>query len=252
MLTREQSIANFVSNMDELTTSNFILVDKKISILLKGVSCSKLFMELFNHCTENYDYLGQKSKCFIKGGAFGSGRCVMPTDGKDVIAFVFLLLFEIDSHRQDFISLLDAYFREENVGESFRRFAKEVLIPFKKEVVYAVNQLISQKPTFDTEKVSVTKVEKSVLPDDKADYIKALLNRSKAVILQYRMEDQLKAELLALYDDFSENLYGKSNYRIKMSFLGYKYSTLYHRKLDVSLGEIEKILKECGILDDYN
>ena len=66
------------------------------------------------------------------------------------------------------------------------------------------------------------------------------------------MSQQLKAELLALYENFLSSLYGTSADKIKLAFLGYKYSTLYHRKLDVSVGEIEIILKRCGILDEFN
>ena len=66
--------------------------------------------------------------------------------------------------------------------------------------------------------------------------------------MQYKIEPELKADLMALYDNFDQALFESDPDRIKVAFLGYKYSTLYHRKLDVSVNKIEDILKSCGVL----
>lgn len=251
MPTREQSIALFKKNCDDLIASNYILANKKISVLLKAVSSSKLFVELFEFCAEGFDYEETKRRSIVKGLSYGSGRFVMPSGSREIIAFVFLLLCEIDLKELDFMKLLETCFYEGGYNESFKRFSKEVLVPFKNEVIYAVEKMISGEPEsrITSSSVKVQKAVKPVLNDESTEKIKALLNQSRSIILQYKMDTQLKTELMALYDDFSSALYGTDAERLKLSFFGYKYSTLYHRKLDVSVGEIETILKENGIID---
>lgn len=251
MISKQQSIANFIKNMDDLISSNYILADKKISIMLKGVSSSKLFIELFEFCAEGFNFELAQKRAFLIGSGYGAGRFVLPSDSRSIIALVFWLLCQLDNKSIEFLKLLENYFNAGNFKESFNRFAREVLTPFKNETLFAVNSMLGNVVR-DEKKVIVEKVEKPVLTLEQSDKIKTLLNESKAIILQYKMEDRLKAELLALYDDFLFCLYGTDADRLKVSFLGYKYSTLYHRKLDVSVGEIEKILTECGILQNYD
>ncbi len=251
MLSREQSVVNFTKNIDELISSNYILATKKISILLKGISSSKMLFELFEHCTTGFNYQDVKRRAILKGASYGGGRFIMPKDSRSIIAFVFLLLYEIDSQEMQLLDLLEKCFYEGGYNESFHRFAKEVLVPFKTEVLLTVSKIIGSTK-YDMQVVEVKKAEKPVLTDEQSEQIKKLLNESKAIILQYKMESKLKAELLTLYDDFTNALYGTSSERLKISFLGYKYSTLYHRKLDVSVGEIEKLLTSYGILDEFN
>lgn len=253
MISREQSISNFTRCVNELIASNYILADKKISTLLKCVSSSKIFMELFEFCTQGFDYNLVKSRSFISGKQGERGKFVLPTNPQSIIALVFLFLCEIDTKRVSFFPTLDYYFYEDgNYKESYARFASQVLLPFKNEVLHVIEQMIAGEKTLDSSKVVVKKVEKPVLDENQSEIIKNLLNQSKAIILQYKMSQQLKAELLALYENFLSSLYGTSADKIKLAFLGYKYSTLYHRKLDVSVGEIEIILKRCGILDEFN
>lgn len=250
-MTREQSVANFTKNIDELIESNYILASKKISLLLKGVSSSKLFFELFEHCTADFNYNDAKKRAIVSASTYGAGRFIMPKDSRSIIAFVFLLLCEVDMNEMGLLNLLETCFFEGGYNESFRRFAKEVLTPFKNEVMLAVSKMLNTTK-YSLQAVEVKKVEKPVLTDAQSLEIKKYLNESKAIILQYKMEAKLKAELLALYDNFTDALYGTDRDRLKLSFLGYKYSTLYHRKLDVSVGEIEKLLIGYGILDEFN
>ncbi len=266
MLSRERSIENFEKNADALIQSNYIFATVRITTLLKGIATSKLFLELFNFCVDGFDFEEAKKNVIVHDEIRDTYRFVLPRDSKSIIAFVFMLLCEIDSNSaklgeqkslrivgdgMELIDILDKCFHEESYNLSFKRFASEVLIPFKNEVINAAKTMIGETPDFDTTAIVVSKVEEPVLTDEQSEKIKKLLSESKSIILQYKMEPKLKSELLTLYDNFSDSLYGTSRDKLKVAFLGYKYCTLYHRKLDVSVSKIEKILQAAGILDDY-
>ncbi len=130
MWTKENSIANFKNAMNALVESKYILADQKVGDVLKAIAGSRMLYELFEHVTEGFDYVTFKSVCLIEGED-GKGRFSMPKRDEDVLAFVFLLLMEIDSRREDILRLILGYFyTSENKQLSYNSFAMQVLIPF--------------------------------------------------------------------------------------------------------------------------
>ncbi len=247
MPSKNQSIDTFAYNMDELIACKYVLSTKKISVLLKAISQSKLFVELFQYCLSGFDYEEEKTKYFINNPINGEKHFIMPHDKKTAIALVFSLLFEIDSKKVDFMGLLNEYFNEKDVNLAYSRFTKEVLMPFSRLVLSVANEMITEKPK--TIKVEdIAPVQKAVLSDEDIYQIKALLEQSKGVILQYKIDIELKSELMCLYDYFRSALYDNDIAKIKSAYLGYKYGILFHRKNDSSIEKIAKILQKSGIL----
>ena len=246
MLTQSMSIEAFEKNMDEVINCPYILSEKKIAALLKGISVSRIFYELFDFCTTNFNYAEARKKYFNTNAAYGK-RFVLPPDSKTIIALGFSVLYCIDSKEEDFVSLLNEYFYEPNINSAYRRFAKELLLPFKVEVLSVANAMIRDKG-MEWEVAEKKPLKKNLLSDDDVKKIRDLLEQSKSVILQYKIEPELKAELIILYDSFSGSLYETEPERIKVAYLGYKYGILFHKKHDASLLKIEEILKNGGIL----
>ena len=246
MLTQSMSIETFEKNMDEVINCPYILSDKKISALLKGISLSKLFYELFDFCTADFNYAEARKKYFSKNAAYGK-RFVLPPDSKTIIALGFSVLYCIDSRDEDLVSLLNEYFYESNINGAYHRFAKELLIPFKVQVLSVANAMIRDKGT-EAEVTEKKPLKKNLLSDSDIAKIRELLEQSKSVILQYKIEPVLKTELIVLYDSFSGSLYEVEPEKIKVAYLGYKYGILFHKKHDASLLKIEEILKNGGIL----
>ena len=252
MLTQTASIERFEKNMDELINCSYILCDNKISALLKGISTSKLFYELFGFCTEGFDYFAARKKYFVLSKT--GGKFVLPTDKKVLIALVFSLLYCIDGKDEDFAVILSDYFYEQNVNLSYKRFAKEVLVPFRIEVLSVAHAMVKgeasekREAPVEGETVTVRQRRQNLLSDKNIEIIKACLEQSKSVILQYKIDAEPKAELIALYDNFKSALYDSDPDRIKIAYIGYKYGILFHKKHDSGLVKIEEILKNGGIL----
>ena len=246
MLTKTRSVDTFTKNIDELISCQYVLSAKKITNLLKGISVSRLFYELFCFCTADFNYKEAKRKYFTFSGSYGK-RFILPPDGKTMIALGFSLLYAIDSKEEDLASLLNEYFYESGINAAYKRFAKEFLTPFRQEVLFAANAMINSDAAKPLSEGSVRR-NGNLLSDENIAIVKNLLEQSKGVILQYRIEPNLKSELIALYDNFAAELYDFEPQRIKVAYLGYKYGILFHKKHDTSLEKIEEILKKGGIL----
>lgn len=248
MPTKTQSIDTFSYNMDELMSCKYVLSTKKISILLKAISQSKLLVELFQYCLTGFDYESQRTQYFISNQV-GVKYFLLPRDKKTAIALIFSLLYNVDNKEHDFMGILDEFFHEKDVNQAYVRFAKEVLTPFKNLVIeVAMAMLEGEKEASVTNIVEVIPVAKPVLSDEDITEINALLEQGKGVIFQYITEAKLKTELICLCDCFRSSLYDSDIDRIKATYLGYKYGILYHRRNDSSVEKIAKILQKDGIL----
>ena len=232
--------------MDELINSPYVLSAVKISNLLKGISSSKMLYELFEYCLDGFDFDAARSRYFLKGERGEEGRFLLPPDARTVIALGFYLLYSIDTKAVDFMSVLGNYFYADDVNSAYGNFAVEFLKPFKDNVLASVRLMIEGEREMPVAKV--TKSDKKVLADADARAIEALLDQSKGVILQYRIEPKLKAELVVLYDNFKQAIFDGDANRVKIAFIGYKYAVLFHKRSEVGIEKIEKILSEAGII----
>ena len=246
MPTRTKSIEDFKKNIDEIIASPYVLSPIKISNLLKCVASSKMLFELFDFCLKGFDYETVKNTYFINGSGRGNGKFLMPPDPKTFIALVFSLLYRLDTKKVDLMTVLGNYFYAEDLDSAYKNFCSVVLVPFKEQVLSTVKQMIEGERAQPEAKVE--KRSGVALSGQDLKKIDALLDQSKGVILQYRIEPKLKAELVSLYDNFKQAIFENEPLKLKVAFLGYKYAALYHRRLDVSVEKIEEILAKAGIV----
>lgn len=244
MTTRSASIEEFQKNTDEIISSPYVLSTVKISNLLKCVAGSKILFELFDFCLKDFDYDLIEKECFIKT-SFGNGKFLMPPDPKTFIALSFSILYRIDTKKLDLMSLLGNYFYADDLDSAYKKFCGEMIVPFKEQVVSTARQMMEGE---DRPQAKQVKKCESALSGDELKKIDALLDQSKGVILQYKIEPKLKAELVALYDNFKQAIFENESEKLKVAFLGYKYAALYHRRLDVSVEKIEAILSAAAII----
>lgn len=248
MQTKQQSIENFKKAIDELISCRYILYEKKLSDLLRTIGSSKIFCALLQYVTEDFDYDECFEEFFVRDEAYAGGHFVLPSDAGTVIALVSTLLYRIATNEVDFYKLLEQYFYVNDFSESYRRFAIEILVPFRAEVLRAVEAMAEESyaDVAATEPAPVAEVK--AIPAEILDRITQLLNDSYSLILQYKLEDEQKAEFVTLYDNFKTAVYNGDTEKMKPAYLGYKYASLYYRKKNLNIQRIGDILKQNGIL----
>ena len=255
MQTKQQSVDNFTKNIDALIYSTYILSDKKLTDLMRTLSTSKMLYRLIEHCTDDFDFYGQYEKSFVAGDTFGKGKYIPPVDARSTIAFVFGLLYQINTNQIELLPLLDKYFYAGENTDRFRNFTMQVLVPFRTEILNATKAMMEEEYV-DVEPVSVQ--VKPVSENQKRTYalskkdakqIGAYLEETRSIILQYKIDVKQKTELTEIYTSFKNSLYGDNAKQIKIQYLAYKYVTLYYRKNDNKITHVESILKNAGIID---
>ena len=265
MITRIQSINRFESRMDDLLSSNYILADKKITAVLQSVTASKLFYGLISFCAEGFDY----EQAFAR--AFRDGRFFCPGTDKELIALGFCLLGDFDSKRIDLFKLIENYFPADNYDKSYKAFCSEFLLPFKNAVITAANAMLSfddgdASMAFSTKKTAASDEENNpafaensenfapASENGRKNYytcfadVQKILYSERAKILQAKIKEDKKNDLLAILGAFKDCLFLGDKQQIRIAFLSYKYAIMNFKRLDTEIDDIERILKFCKII----
>ena len=135
-----QELKPFNTACEEFVLGKYILVDIKISSILKLIAEDEKLANIINSCLQDYDFSSNTKKHFVLNGERFS--LVMPTSEKEIISFVYNLLYRFQSGNIDFYEFLTTYFNiEDDNNRQFAEFAKTVVIPFKN----AINSIYSKR-----------------------------------------------------------------------------------------------------------
>ena len=219
MLTRERSLANFISATDELINSKYILADSKVGAILKAVAQSRMLYETFEYVTDGYDYAAAKSVCFA------SGASALPQKSADALAFVFLFLMEVDAKREDVIRVLSDYFDADKVGmqTAYADFAEKILKPFRDAASETFGKIISG------EMLVVNRREEPSVDERVAEFEKKTTTVAYAITVA---EDEVKRsgsdgaeELAYILKELLGALKESDSDKITLACLALKYAT---------------------------
>ena len=187
----------FIQKGEEFVSSKYILADIKIVNLLKSIASSNALVALFRNCLTDFDYEQAKKKHLVKSGYMSSdkGEFILPERSKDLIAFVFSILMEIDGKTLILSEFLNRFFYEDgSTYASYNAF---------------INQMI--KPFINTVKLLM----ESVLEGKLQDPIEALCEEEeKRAIEKANKEKQEKLD-----EELSKKTYGESLKKLKKILL---------------------------------
>ncbi len=131
---RYSKIQKFFTACDELVNGTFMLADNRIADVLKAIAGSGELTNLFNAATETFDYNAAK-KAYLKYPAEkgeAHGIAYLPSDRKEILAFVFCVLVEIDAGVVKFNDFLLRYFYiDGSYTASYATFAERMIRPFR-------------------------------------------------------------------------------------------------------------------------
>ncbi len=130
---KNTKLARFFTACDELITGKFILADTKIGELLRAVATSDDLTGLFGAVTDGFDYPAAKA-AYLKRDNLRSvrGEAYLPSDRRELLAFVFCLLVEFDNGTMKLNDFLLRYFYEDgSYTASYALFVNRVIRPFR-------------------------------------------------------------------------------------------------------------------------
>lgn len=135
-----QELKQFNTACDEFVLGKYILADMKISSILKLITENEKLTNIVNSCLLDYDFNAEYKKYAISNEY--ESRFTLPVEDKEVIGFVYNLLYKFQTKTMNFYEFITKFFAEETANEkTFIEFAKMVIIPFKT----AINNLYTKR-----------------------------------------------------------------------------------------------------------
>jgi hypothetical protein len=136
-MSKREELDLFLTRADEFIESKYILADVKIINLLKSIASSDTLIAIFKNCLDGFDY-EKATKTYLVANKYLSGdkgEFVLPSTSRELLAFIFNLLVDIDAKRIDFSGFIKRYFYEDgSFSAGYSAFINAMIKPFKNSV----------------------------------------------------------------------------------------------------------------------
>ena len=156
-MTIEEQFQIFSECCDELKNSKIIIADAKVSKLLRSIVSSPSLVDIIGEALVGYDF-ETEFKNSIATTDDGITSITLPTEPHKVIALVFSLLSEFDSHRMDLQEFILNYFKSENLAKSFELFNNQLIEALRENLKnwIGIGENKKESVTLDLEKTIET------------------------------------------------------------------------------------------------
>lgn len=244
ILTINEQLDVFTIKVDELIGSKYIIADVKIANLLKVIASSDILLALFKNCLTDFDYQSAKKSYLVKSQFLSDdkGEFVMPPNSRELLAFVFSLLVDIDAKRIIFSDFLNKYFFVYgSLTSSYSAFINAVIKPFKNSVEILMGDVIEGKIQDPIEALveeearkkreeqeAIIRAQKDKELSAKAygqsiKDIRELLLADKKKIKASKLKDTDKEEIILVIDMLANVIESDDKDAINYAFIAYKY-----------------------------
>lgn len=261
-MTKREELDLFLERADELIDSKYIIAEIKIANLLKSIATSDTLLALFKNCLTDFDYQSAKRKYLVKSQFLSAdkGEFILPPNSRELLAFVFYTLVEIDGKQIMLGDFINKYFFEDgSFSSGYEVFITSMVKPFKNCVKMLMEGVIEGKLQDPVDALSEEEERKAkkLLEEEKAaqkemdlskkNYgvsvrkIKELLLEDKKKVKASKLKVIVKNDLVLVIDMLANVVESEDKDAIKYAFIAYKYVAKAHPIL--FYGRINKISK---------
>ena len=263
---KSEELQLFLDRADELVDSKYILADVKLANLLKSIASSDTLLALFQNCLNDFDYYAAQKKYLVKSQHLSSekGEFVLPPNSRELLAFIFTTLVEIDGKRIDLGEFLNKYFYVDgSFSSSYDAFITAMIKPFKNTVKMLMDSVIDgklQDPvealTEEEERRAREKRENEINARKERELlkktygasvkaIKGILLEDKKKIKAGKLKDAVKNEIVLVIDMLANVIDSEDKDAIEYAFIAYKYVAKAHPfGFFGRVKKIDKLLKD--------
>lgn len=243
-MSRREELNVFLERADELIASKYILADVKIVNLLKAIAASEAMVAVFKNCLNGFDFAEAKKKYFVKSKYLNNNKYeyVYPSSSREVLAFTFNVLMDLDAKRIQLSELLNSYFYVDgSTSAGYAAFLNTMIVPFRDSVKVIMESIIDgsvQDPiealTLEEERLEKEKREKEEREKKERELskktyaeaikkIKQYLFEDKEKISASKLDDGVKEELILVGDMLANVVDSEDKDALNYAFIAYKY-----------------------------
>ena len=250
---RENEAAVFDERVNALIESKYILADKRIASLLKGIVSNSYLMDVVSESLKTFSYATEfaRNRLMVSDGDGVKSRMTLPVDKVRLFTFVFCLLAEIDAGKRDFSKFLTEYFGEENANESFKRFCGEIIVPFKKagEALLKDTDNDAQEKEDERKGALYFGSETVFISAATSDALISACSRIKTKLdKDFQGGGEQRAECMELADAFINAVMSRNPKLIRIVWIGLKYTLKSVRGFDREIAAMKNVLVDGNLI----
>lgn len=247
-MTKREELDLFLMRADEFIDSKYILADVKIVNLLKAIASSETLLALFRNCLTSFDYEEAQKKYFIKSSFMADkGEFVLPETSRELLAFIFNVLVDIDAGNVVLGDFLDKYFYVDGSSYSgYSLFINQMVKPFRNSVKMLMENVIEgklQDPLDAFKEEEEKRLEKEKKLEEERQKEKELLKKTygeslkklreilladKKSVKESKLKDGEKEDLLLVIDMLANVIESNDKDAVNYAFIAYKYACVAH------------------------
>lgn len=236
------NLKDFADACDKMSQSKFIMIDKRISDVLKTIAKSDEIFDYIKDCMINFNFEKEWKLATAR-----MGMLLIPEEPRKFVAFVFVLLNCLDDKKLNASDFLSKYFsKSESQAGPYNEFCQAVIQKFKSLVVAKLsNQTVSQVIVEEKKPKIVVNIDQEIaarlifLAKDLKEYVIGLKKVKKSSITKGELIDIIMAFINALQN-------GHYSY-IKSFVLAIKAAKGKDQEIDRRLFEILDIVNKTFI-----
>lgn len=219
-----------------LAAANLLVLDKEISEFLSAVAKNTAITNLLLECNRNY-YFDLDWQRF-----FAQKNFALPGNKRQLVAFVFGLLYKFDIKEISSINTLSAFYPQINdLQKAYQIFCADVIFPMQA----AVTALLKGEPISE-EDLHIQPRTLDKMNEDVGEWINILMRNIQACD-SFSESRYGERELFAMLKGLQELLERNQNTLLRPYWNGLK-NTFSKYKLDYNeIFEIEKLFKLYGL-----
>ena len=235
----------FLQKADELIDSKYIIADVKIVGLLKAIATSDTLVAIFKNCMTGFDYPAAQKKYLVKSKylAGDKGEFVLPSSSRELLAFIFSILVDIDAKRIDFARFLNKYFYEDgSCSAGYTAFLNSMIKPFKNSVKMLMESVIEGKLQDPVEAFTEEEERRNLQEKQEAEKkrkekelaekaygtsvkaIREILLKDKTKLKNSKLKTGVKEDLILVIDMLANAISAEEKDGIVYAFTAYKYA----------------------------
>ena len=212
---RNNDIINFYDACTDLQNAKLILAESKIGKILKTIMESPDLFATVGECLINFNYEMELKKAEVRQDAENI-YFKLPADKAKLVALVFNLLSECDTHKLDLHAFIKEFFVSDSgdMSYGFLNFVHKVVFPFRDALCsIMVGEEIEEEPAKVEEeivqeeiKVEEEPAEGDLLGEFYKDVTKILKNIKETVMIDYKIKEDRRDEINITIDGMIESL----------------------------------------------
>lgn len=264
-MSKREELDSFLARADEFIESKYILADIKIVNLLKSIASSDTLIAIFKNCLDGFDYEKATAEYLVKSKYLSGdkGEFILPSTSRELLAFIFNLLVDIDAKRIDFSGFIKRYFFEDgSFSAGYSAFINSMIKPFKNSVkmlmesviegklqdpVEALTEEENRKLNEEKEKEEKERKEKELLSKIYGASVKDgkdLLLNIKQKVKASKLDAKEKESLVLVIDMLANTLDSEDKDAITYAFVSFTYAKKAHKLLLRKYKKVSECVKE--------